>query len=204
MTSDPDQIRRDIEQTQAELSSDVDALGEKVAPSQVIRRRTNRVIEVFGTAKKKVMGTPSRAGRTVGDQMSGTADKVSSAASATASTVSDVAASAPQAARERVEGNPLAAGVVTFGLGWLIASLLPPSQPEQRLAAGVRDELSEYAQPVFEEAKGAAQQVTEELREPAQKAADSVKAKAQEAAGTVKEETKSAAEEATSGQPEQR
>ena len=40
MTSDPDQLRRDIAQTQAELSSDVDALGEKVAPSQVIRRRT--------------------------------------------------------------------------------------------------------------------------------------------------------------------
>ena len=131
-------------------------------------------------------------------------DKVSSAASATASTVSDLATATPQMARQRVEGNPLAAGVVTFGLGWLIASLLPPSQPEQRLAAGVRDELSEYAQPVFDEAKGAAQHVTEELREPAQEAADSVKAKAQEAAGTVKEETKSAAEEATSGQPEQR
>ena len=96
MTSDPDQLRRDIAQTRAELSSDVDALGEKVAPSQVIRRRTNRVMEVFGTAKKKVMGTPSRAGQTVGDQMSGAADKVSSAASATASTVSNVAASAPQ------------------------------------------------------------------------------------------------------------
>jgi cell division septum initiation protein DivIVA len=176
-------------------------LGEKVAPRQVIRRRTDRTKQMFGTAKEKVMGTPTRAGRAVGDQMSAAADTVSSAASATASTVSDAAASAPRATRERVEGNPLAAGLVTFGLAWLISSLLPPSQPEQRLAAQARDLLSEQAQPVFEEAKGAARQVTDELREPAKQAAESVKRRAQEAAGTVKEETISATEEATSGQP---
>jgi len=170
----------------------------------VIRRRTDRVAEFFGSTRDRVMGTPTRAGQAVGEQVSAAADRASSAASATASTVSDLATATPQMARQRVEGNPLAAGVITFGLGWLIASLLPPSQPEQRLAAGVRDELSEYAQPVFEEAKGAAQQVTGELQEPARKAADSVKAKAQKAADTVKQETKSAAEEATSGQPNQR
>ncbi|MGH8833900.1 MAG: DUF3618 domain-containing protein [Actinomycetes bacterium] len=204
MTSDPDQIRRDIEQTRAELRTDVDALGEKMSPSQVIRRRTNRVAAFFGSTRDRVMGTPTRAGQAVGDQMSAAADKVSSAASATASTVSDLATATPQIARQRVEGNPLAAGVITFGLGWLIASMLPPSQPEQRFAARAKDELGEYAQPALNEAKGAAQQVTDELREPAREAADSVKAKAQEAADTVKEETKSAAEEATSGQPEQR
>lgn len=200
MTSDPDQIRRDIEQTRAELRSDVDALGQKVAPRQVIGRRTERTKKMFGTAKEKVMGTPTRARRAVGDQMSAAADTASSAASAAASTVSDAAASAPRATRERVEGNPLAAGLVTFGMAWLISSLLPPSQQEQRLAARAREQLSEHAQPVFEEAKGAARQVTDELREPAKEAADSVKARAQEAAGTVKEETTSAADEATSSQ----
>lgn len=199
MTSDPDQIRRDIEQTRAELRSDVDALGEKVTPRQVIRRRTERAKQMFGTTKEKVMGTPTRAGRTVGGQMSAAADTVSSAASAAASTVSDAATSAPRATRERVEGNPLAAGLVTFGLGWLIASLLPPSRQERRVAAQARDQLSEHAQPVFEEVKGAAQQVTDELREPAKQAAESVKTRAQEAAGTVKEETMSAAEEAKPG-----
>ena len=41
--SDPDQIRREIERTQANLSTDVDALTEKVSPGRIVERRVNRV-----------------------------------------------------------------------------------------------------------------------------------------------------------------
>ena len=40
--NDPDQIRRDIDRTQAHLSSDVDALTEKVTPSRIVERRVGR------------------------------------------------------------------------------------------------------------------------------------------------------------------
>jgi hypothetical protein len=36
MTSNPDQIRGNIEQTQKNLSADVDALAEKVSPSRIV------------------------------------------------------------------------------------------------------------------------------------------------------------------------
>ena len=42
-TSDPEEIRADIERTRTELSRDVDALGEKVKPGNVARRQVDRV-----------------------------------------------------------------------------------------------------------------------------------------------------------------
>ena len=41
-SDDPDQIRREIERTQAHLTSDVDALTEKVTPSRIVARRVDR------------------------------------------------------------------------------------------------------------------------------------------------------------------
>ena len=43
MSTDPDQIRDDIERTRAELSSDVDALTDKVSPTQAAQRQADRV-----------------------------------------------------------------------------------------------------------------------------------------------------------------
>ena len=39
MTSDPDEIRSNFEQTQHNLSADVDALTEKVSPPRIMERR---------------------------------------------------------------------------------------------------------------------------------------------------------------------
>jgi hypothetical protein len=41
-SNDPDQIRREIERTQAALSNDVDALTEKVSPAAIAQRRVDR------------------------------------------------------------------------------------------------------------------------------------------------------------------
>jgi hypothetical protein len=54
--SDPGQIRREIEQTQANLSQDVDALTEKVTPSKIVERRVDRARDTATRLKDKVMG----------------------------------------------------------------------------------------------------------------------------------------------------
>ena len=41
-TNDPEQLRRDIERTQRNLSTDVDLLSEKVTPGRIVQRRMNR------------------------------------------------------------------------------------------------------------------------------------------------------------------
>ena len=56
-SSDPDVIRRQIEDTRRELSYDVDALNEKVNPARVVDRRVTRGQGPHDHLKEKVMGT---------------------------------------------------------------------------------------------------------------------------------------------------
>ena len=56
MSTDPDQIRDDIERTRAELSSDVDALTDKVSPTQAAQRQAERVRSAAPGVKDRVMG----------------------------------------------------------------------------------------------------------------------------------------------------
>src|SRR4051812_49984281 len=55
-SSDPEVIRRQIEDTRRELSYDVDALNEKVNPSRVVDRRVSNVKGRVVRARDRVMG----------------------------------------------------------------------------------------------------------------------------------------------------
>jgi hypothetical protein len=116
MTTRSEQLRQEIEQTQRGLSADVNALAEKVTPRRIVQRRMEHARGAITTMRNKVMGTASNGTEAVADTASSVADNVSSAASSAARTV-----------RRGTEGNPLAAGLIAFGLGWLAASLLPAS-----------------------------------------------------------------------------
>ena len=103
---------------------------------------------------------------------------------------------APQAARRQTQGNPLAAGLIAFGTGWLISSLLPASRQEQQLAEQARDKATELGQPLAEKAKQAATEVRDNLQEPARQAVESVKSTATDAGQTVADEGRAAAQDA--------
>ena len=184
MSSNPDEIRRDIERTRRELSSDVDLLTEKVSPTKVMERRVERARGAVSSVKEKVMGSATDTKGAAGAGLGSAQDKLSSAAS----TVADTASSAPQMARQKAQGNPLAAGVIAFGAGWLLSSLLPASEKEQQAATALKDKASEHSDKLTEPLSQAAQN----LREPAQQAAESIKSSASDAASTVKDETRSA------------
>jgi len=174
MSTDPDKIRVDIERTRAELSSDIDALTDKVSPTQAAQRQAERVRSAASGVKDRVMGAVSDG-----------ADGVGSKASA----IGDKASDLPHAAASRTRGNPLAAGLIAFGVGWLVSSVVPSTRQEQRLAQSAKDQ----AAPLLEEAKGAAQSVADNLREPAQDAAAAIKDRAAEAGSTLKDEGRDAA-----------
>lgn len=188
MSNDPDEIRARIEGTQAALSADVDALTEKVSPTRVVQRRVDRAREGAVNLKDRIMGSAQDTTSSAGDTMSAMSDK----ASDMASSVSDTVQSAPQMARQRAQGNPFAAGLIAFGLGWLVSSLVPSTQAERRLAVQAKDQASDKLQPVAEQAKSVASDMADNLREPAQQAVQSVKSTAQDAAETVKDEGKGA------------
>ncbi|WP_410640988.1 DUF3618 domain-containing protein [Amycolatopsis sp. lyj-346] len=188
--TEPERIRREIEGTQRNLSTDVNALTEKVTPGRIVERRIGRMRTAVGNARDRVMGTAadhaSTAGDKVGSVASTTQDKVSSAA--------DAVSEAPASIRRGTQGNPLAAGLIAFGAGWLVSSLLPASEPERRLAGQATDLAREHVAPV---AQHAAEELKENLREPVQQAAQSVKSEAADAASTVKDEARSATGDVT-------
>jgi ElaB/YqjD/DUF883 family membrane-anchored ribosome-binding protein len=188
-TTNPDQLRREIEETQRELSSDVNALTEKVTPSRIVQRRVGRARRALTGMTTAIMGTASDNTSAVSDRMgtaaSSVADTMTSAASSAAETVGD----APAAVRRGTQGNPLAAGLIVFGLGWLTASLLPPSKREREIADQAKDLAQEHIVPV---AGDLADQLRDNLQQSAEQAVESIKSTAQGAGSTVADETRSA------------
>jgi gas vesicle protein len=190
-TTDPNQIRQEIERTRTELSDDVNALTYKVSPRRVVGERVYRARGAFRGVKERIMGTATDVTDSAGDRLSSTASSVRDAAS----TVGDKAAAAPQVLREKTEGSPLAAGLVAFGVGLVISSLIPPTEPEQRLAGQVKEKVSEHSDELKEKATRVGQQVTENLREPTRQAVESVKSTVSDATDAVKEQGRSAAQD---------
>ncbi|MCH8564009.1 DUF3618 domain-containing protein, partial [Nesterenkonia sp. YGD6] len=64
----PEEIRADIERTRSSLSLDVDAVADKVSPSKVAARQTEKVRSTVGGWKDQVMGSAEDASSQVSDQ----------------------------------------------------------------------------------------------------------------------------------------
>jgi hypothetical protein len=212
-SNDPDAIRAQIEQTQRELSYDVDALNEKVNPARVMDRRVTAAKGRITSVKEKVMGSAQNARSsvmgsahdttstaqyhaqnavgTVQDRASSAAESVQDAASSAASAVQQ----APDTIVRQTQGNPLAAGLIAFGVGWLVSSLLPASDKERQLAQQAESAIRENKDALLAPAKQAAQEIGDQLKPAAQQAVQEVKSTAQDAATTVKEEGQAAAQD---------
>jgi gas vesicle protein len=213
-SNDPDEIRTDIERTRAALSDDVDDLAESVKPKNVAGRQVGKVKEAASNLKERVMGSDDDDDSTgavgiVSDKTSSAKDAVADGAyaakgavadkaSATKDTVSERASEAREAVRQaprrmkrRAQGNPLAAGVVAFGLGMLVSSLIPSSEKEREAVS----QLQQNLEPVKEKATEVARDVGESLKPAAQEAAQSVKTTAQEGVQAVRQEGQSAAQD---------
>ena len=173
MNESPDAIRADIERTRRSLGQDTDALVDKVTPGKIVDRQKDKVRTKFGSFKERVMGA---------------ADDASGTASGVAGRAGDAAHDAAHTVKAKAEGNPLAVGLIAFGVGLVAASLIPSTDKEKELSQTLRDE----AQPLVDEATAAAKSVASNLQDPATEAAEAVKSTATEAAEHVKSEATSA------------
>jgi hypothetical protein len=209
MSNDPNVIRQQIETTRGELSSDVDALTDRVNPRRVATRRAERVRGRFDQIKGRVMGTAVHGREAAGERTSharhrltDTAEQASGAVSGTAhqaseaaSLVADRARAVPQMSRERTGDSPLRAGMVAFAAGLLASSLIPPSGREKQLAEQAKQKATDRSGGMKQQAGGMARQMRENLREPAQHAAESVRSKAAESASAVRDQGMSTAQQ---------
>ena len=188
MATESDQLKRDIEQTRRELAQDVDALTEKVHPKKVAERRVDRAKTAVGSVREKVMGVAGDASDRVSATTSSFGSSGGSSDGSDGPGLGERASDLTGTATQKAKGNPLAAGIIAFGVGWLASSLLPASAKEQQAAQRLTEVAKEHAEPVKAALTDAANEVKENLREPAQQAAESVKGAATEATSTVKEE----------------
>jgi uncharacterized protein YjbJ (UPF0337 family) len=208
MAEEPDRLRQDIENTRASLTRDVDLLAEKTSPKKVAQRRWTSV-------KEKVMGSSEHAKHVAGDTAGTVQDKASSAvstvqdkasqvgdkASSAASEVADTVRSAPRAVTQQTQGNPLAAGIIAFGVGMLAATLIPVSDAERRAgqqlkdnAGDLTDKVKDVASEMKDDVSGSVQHAVGQVKETAQDAAQTTKQQAQSSAQDAKEQTRQAAQ----------
>jgi Protein of unknown function (DUF3618) len=195
-SNDPDEIRADIERTRAALSDDVDDLAESVKPKNMAGRQVGKVKEAASNIKDRVMGSDdddysTGAVSTASDKASSAKEAVADKTYAARDTVSekasearDAVSRAPATVKRKAQGNPLAAGVIAFGIGMLVSSLIPSTEKERQAVSHLQENL----EPVKEKASEVAQEVAANLKGPAQEAAHSVKTAATEGAENVRQE----------------
>ncbi|GGK10261.1 hypothetical protein GCM10010123_45260 [Pilimelia anulata] len=189
MTAQPEQIRREIERTRASLSHDVDALAYKASPTRIVEERKQRLTGTLRGIRDTVMGTADDAGGGLSRATGAVGDTIAD----TAHAVGEAAADAPAAIRRQTEGNPLAAGLIAFGVGWLVSSLVPGSDPERRAVAAAGDAVEEHAPQWKQQLGEAAGDLTDSLRAPAAEAVTAVRETATEAVDTVRSDAGDAA-----------
>jgi Protein of unknown function (DUF3618) len=171
-----DDLRLQAEYQRAELSRDLEAIGDRVSPGRMMERRQAAIRQKLAGARDAVMGTADAARERVGSATS----QVGESASSVGSRIGD----APDVIRRQTEGNPLAAGLVAFGAGMVLATVLPTTRKEEQAGRRIQPQLAQVA----EEVKGEVRQAAEELKPAAQQAVEEVKGSAQDAAQSVKDD----------------
>jgi uncharacterized protein YjbJ (UPF0337 family) len=189
MAEEPDQIRDDIEVTRDRLAQDVDRLADKTSPSRMAQRR-------LAGAKTKVRGLSDRVMGSAHDNGGTAKDKAGDMAGAVreqAGQVADQVRQAPAAVGRQTQGNPVAAGLIAFGAGMLVASLLPATTLEKRAGRQLRERADDLVEPVRQPLTESAEHLREDLGSHAQESLASVRDTAKDAARSTAQTAKDAA-----------
>jgi hypothetical protein len=183
MGQEPEELRRDIERRREDLGDTIDAIGDRVSPGRIIERRRNRMADGFRSIQERVMGTMSSGAGSVGDAAGSVREHLG-----------------PEALKSQTTGSPLGAGLVAFGIGFLVAAALPATETEAQAAERAqgalepaKDALSEAARHVADDVKQGATEAAQELKQTASSAATDVADTAKHEAAAVKDDARNAA-----------
>jgi ElaB/YqjD/DUF883 family membrane-anchored ribosome-binding protein len=176
MGQDPDQIRQEIEDTRAEMSETVEAVGYKAdVPSRAkdkvsekVENMKSKVSDTATRAKEAVVGTASRAGNTMSDTTSRVGDATPSGGQ-----VTQQAKRAAGLAQE----NPLGLAIGAAALGFLAGLAVPSTRVENERLGPVADQVKDTVKETGQEALDRGKQVAQEV---ASSAADTAKEQTQE------------------------
>ena len=192
-----------VARAKADVAERVETVRERVSPARIFERRTEhlrrgiRNVQDSLTERKDdvVRGNRLEEGPRLTGAVRAQSRRLAERTSDVAGTVADRAQSTPGGLRAKAGEHPLVAGLVAFGGGVLVASLVAPSNRERKVARQV----TEKAQPVKDKAIEAGRSVADEIQETAQDRAAQVKKQAGKAANEVKQQAR-ASTQRTKGQ----
>jgi ElaB/YqjD/DUF883 family membrane-anchored ribosome-binding protein len=160
MGQSTEELSSDIASTRRSLATDLDALQDRVSPAAIVERRKQAARSRLSGIKNTVMGTAQGARESV-------ADKASSATGSAQGAVGGT--------QDRIQGSPLGAGLIAFGVGMVLAAVVPASEKEAKAGARLVETAQEQGQPLLDQAKAAGADAAEGLRSAATDAAQEVK-----------------------------
>jgi uncharacterized protein YjbJ (UPF0337 family) len=198
----PEELRADIEARRQDMGVTLDAIGDRVSPGQIASRRKAMVRQRVTGWREAVMGSPDYVRPTPHGSSSGSNGGLQSKVSDLGDKVSGIGDQvSPDAMRQKAAGNPLAAGLIAFGAGLLVASVLPESKTESEVVDHLQPQLeaaasdaAEAGQQVAQAAKSSASDAGQQLKETATDAAQEVKQQASGAVDEVKGHAQDAAQ----------
>jgi hypothetical protein len=183
MGQEPDEIRQDIEQTRAEMSETVEAIGYK---ADVPARAKEKVSEKMDAARSKVSEAASRAKEAVagstadaGDTAGGVASRVREATPSGAQ-VKQRARRAAGLAQE----NPLGLALGAAAIGFLAGLAVPSTRVEDERLGPVADEVKERVKETGQEALERGKEVA---REAASSTAEAAREQGQDLAASARQ-----------------
>lgn len=193
----------------ADAADKIESVKAKVSPRRLARRGADAARrglrsavgsdDSSRTTKVPAVGSARNQGRDVAAAARGKGQAVTKRVSRAAGSVAETLGDSPQAARQRAEGNPAAAGLLAFAAGFFAAALLPPTERERQLVGQAKDKLQPLAQEAAQVGKGvagelqsSAQAGVEAVKDTATDAVQQVKGRAQSSAGRVKSEASDA------------
>jgi Protein of unknown function (DUF3618) len=180
-----DQLEADIVHTRQDMSSAMDRVGDQMSPKQVLKGGTHRLSQWIQSARDGIMGTVSAPSAPVGQGPEGLGEGPGQSRHDSGSITA------------QNQGNPLAAGIIAFGVGLLIGSVLRPTKVEQQGLSAIADKAepaidaaiqaaSELGHGVQKSTEQAASELGDVLKEAGQEIVDKTRASTSEAAESVK------------------
>jgi len=191
---EPDRIRAEIEQTRAEMSETVDALGYK---ADVKTRAKENLTDKKDSVKESIVGVKDKIVG-AGESVTG---KVSDAGSSVTGTVGDKTPDAQEVkykarrAASVAQQNPLGLALGSVAVGVLAGMLIPSTRVEDEKLGEISDNVIEKVKETGQEALEHGKQVAQDAVQSAQ---ETVKESGQEHAQQVKDTAKENAQDAAS------
>jgi ElaB/YqjD/DUF883 family membrane-anchored ribosome-binding protein len=189
-------VRIEIEDVRDDLGEALEAIGDRVAPKKVMTRAKADLSDKVsppalarrgaGALRRGLYSAVGSDETTRAPSPQTRSRALASQANAAVDSVAGNVGNAPRAARQRAQGNPIAAGLLALAGGFFVAALIPPSDREKELTERAKQRL----EPLTADAVDAGKSMIGDLRSSAQDRLGSV----QEVAGDAVQEVKSQAE----------